>query len=71
MLIENEVATLRVQRFAHAIPMPDERRLPVTFKTVLIAMAAVTALIGAALLAVPSAGDGLHPCLDLPRCLGY
>jgi hypothetical protein len=47
------------------------RRLPVTIKTVLIAAAAVTALIGAALIAVPSAQDGVRLCLDLPRCLGF
>jgi hypothetical protein len=43
----------------------------VTFKTVLIAVAAAAAVIGAALIAVPSAQDGLHLCLDLPRCLGF
>jgi hypothetical protein len=43
----------------------------VTYKTALIAMAAVTALIGASLIAVPSAHDRPHLCLDLPRCLGY
>jgi hypothetical protein len=37
-----------------------------TLKTVLIAIAAVTALIGAALMAVPSAQEGLQLCLDLP-----
>lgn len=42
-----------------------------TFKTALIAVAAVAALIGAAVMAVPSAHDGMHLCLDLPRCLGY
>ncbi len=42
-----------------------------TFKTALIAVAAVTALIGAALIAVPSAQEGLRLCLDLPRCLGF
>jgi hypothetical protein len=42
-----------------------------TLKTVLIAIAAVTALIGAALMAVPSAQEGLQHCLDLPRCLGF
>jgi hypothetical protein len=41
----------------------------VTFKTALIAVAAVVALVGAALMAVPSA-EGLRLCLDLPRCLG-
>jgi hypothetical protein len=42
-----------------------------TIKTVLIAVAAAAALIGAALMAVPSAQEGLHLCLDLPRCLGF
>jgi hypothetical protein len=42
-----------------------------TLKTVLIAVAAATALIGAALIAVPSAQEGLRLCLDLPRCLGF
>jgi len=42
-----------------------------TFKTVLIAVAAAAAVIGAALIAVPSAQEGLHLCLDLPRCLGF
>jgi hypothetical protein len=45
--------------------------LGVTFKTVLIAVAAVVALIGAAVIAVPSAQEGLHLCLDLPKCLGF
>jgi len=44
---------------------------PLTFKTVLIAFAAVAALIGAAMIAVPSAQEGLHLCLDLPKCLGF
>jgi hypothetical protein len=42
-----------------------------TFKTVLIAVAAVAALIGAAVIAVPSAQEGIHLCLELPRCLGF
>ncbi|MFZ1103797.1 MAG: hypothetical protein WAN86_13310 [Hyphomicrobiaceae bacterium] len=42
-----------------------------TLKTALIAVAAVAALIGAALIAVPSAHEGPHLCLDLPTCLGY
>ena len=41
-----------------------------TFKTVLIAVAAVAALIGAAMIAVPSAQDGIPMCLDLAKCLG-
>jgi hypothetical protein len=43
----------------------------VTVKTVFIAAVAAVALIGAALMAVPSAQEGLHLCLDLPRCLGF
>jgi hypothetical protein len=43
----------------------------VTLKTAFIAFAAVAALIGAALIAVPSAHEGLDLCLDLPRCLGF
>jgi hypothetical protein len=42
-----------------------------TFKTILIAVAAAAALIGAALIAVPSAQEGFNLCLDLPRCLGF
>jgi hypothetical protein len=45
--------------------------IPLTFKTVLIAVAAAVALMGAALIAVPSAQEGLQLCLDLPRCLGF
>jgi hypothetical protein len=43
----------------------------VTFKTILIAVAAAAALIGAALIAVPSAQEGLQFCLDVPKCLGF
>jgi hypothetical protein len=43
----------------------------VTLKTALIAVAAIVALIGAAVVAVPSAHDGVHLCLELPRCLGF
>ena len=42
-----------------------------TFKTILIAAAAAVALIGAALIAVPSAQEELRLCLNLPRCLGF
>jgi hypothetical protein len=42
-----------------------------TFKTLLIAMAAAAALLGAAVLAVPSAQEGIHRCLNLPKCLGF
>lgn len=41
-----------------------------TIKTALIAVAATAALIGAALIAVPSAQDAPSLCLDLPACLG-
>lgn len=41
-----------------------------TFKTALIAVAAAVALIGAALIAVPSANEGVHVCLKLPGCPG-
>jgi hypothetical protein len=40
-----------------------------TVTTVLIAVAAAVALIGAAMLAVPSAGEGALPCVS--RCLGF
>jgi hypothetical protein len=40
-------------------------------KTVLIAVAAAAAMIGAALIAVPTAHEGLYFCLDLARCLGF
>jgi len=46
----------------------EDRRPPVTIKTVLIAVAAVVALIGAALIAVPSAHDGVPLCLDVAGC---
>lgn len=39
-----------------------------TFKTALIAVAAVVALIGAALIAVPSAHDGVHLCFKVSGC---
>jgi hypothetical protein len=42
-----------------------------TFKTLLIAVAAAVAMIGAALIAVPSAQEGLRLCLELPKCLGF
>jgi len=41
-----------------------------TFKMILIAVFAAAALIGAALMAVPSAQEGLRLCLDLGGCLG-
>jgi hypothetical protein len=42
-----------------------------TFKTILIAVTAAAALIGAALLAVPSAGEDARLCLDLGKCLSF
>ena len=47
------------------------RRGILTFKTLLIAMTAAAALIGAALLAVPSAGEDARLCLDLGGCLSF
>jgi hypothetical protein len=49
------------------VPTTASRAL--TIKTLLIAIAAAAALIGAALIAVPSAGNGGLLCLDLGRCL--
>jgi hypothetical protein len=43
----------------------------VTLKTVLIAVTAAAALIGAALIAVPSAQEGASVCLDLSKCLAF
>jgi hypothetical protein len=43
----------------------------VTLKTFLIALTAAAALIGAALLAVPSAGESVSMCLDLGKCLSF
>ena len=42
-----------------------------TLKTALIALMAAAALIGAALIAVPSAGDSVSMCLDLAKCLSF
>ena len=50
-------------------PNAEDWRPWVTFKTALIAAAAVAALIAAALIAVPSAHDRV--CLELPKCLGF
>jgi hypothetical protein len=47
------------------------QRRALTLKTVLFAAAAVVALIAAALIAVPSAGEGAWSCLDLGGCLGF
>jgi hypothetical protein len=41
-----------------------------TLKTVLIAVTAAAALIGAALMAVPSAGESAM-CFDIGRCLSF
>lgn len=49
--------------------MPQRRIL--TLKTVLLAVTAVAALIGAAMMAVPSADEGARLCLGLSRCLSF
>lgn len=51
--------------------MPATVNRPLTLKTLLIAVAAAAALIGAAVIAVPSAGEGAFPCLQLGRCVAY
>ncbi len=51
------------------MPAPERRIL--TLKTVLIAVTAAAALIGAAMLAVPSAGEEAGLCLHLGRCLSF
>ena len=43
----------------------------VTLKTVLIAVTAAVALLGAALIAVPSSEQGANLCLGLSKCLSY
>ena len=43
----------------------------VTLKTVLIAMTAAAALLGAALIAVPSSDQGASLCLGLTKCLSF
>ena len=48
--------------------MPTRVNRALTVKTLLIALAAAAALIGAALIAVPSAGEGSFLCLELGRC---
>ena len=50
-------------------PLPTTAMRASTVKTLLIAVAAAAALIGAAMLAVPSAGEGALPCVS--RCLGF
>ena len=37
----------------------------------LIALVAAAALIAAAVMAVPSAQEGLELCLNIPKCLGF
>jgi hypothetical protein len=51
--------------------VPTPQRHIVTLKTVLIALTAAAALIGAALIAVPSAGESVSMCLDLGKCLSF
>ena len=51
--------------------MPTHRRRILTLKTVLIAVTAAAALLGAALIAVPSAEEGAALCLGLSRCLAF
>lgn len=43
----------------------------VTLKTVLIAVTAAVALLGAALIAVPSSEQGANLCLGLSKCLSF
>ena len=50
--------------------MPTTVNRALSLKTLLIALAAAAALIGAALVAVPSAGEGAFFCLDLGNCFG-
>ncbi len=49
--------------------MPRRRLL--TLKTVLLAVTAAAALIGAAMMAVPSAEEGARVCLGLSKCLSF
>jgi hypothetical protein len=51
--------------------MTEPRRRILTLKTILIAVTAAAALIGAALIAVPSAGENARLCLDFGRCLSF
>ena len=48
------------------VPRSADRAL--TINTLLIALAAAAALIGAALIAVPPAGEGAFLCLDASWC---
>jgi len=47
------------------------RRGALTLKTVLIAVMAAAALLGAAFIAVPSTGEGAHTCMGLMSCVGF
>ena len=51
--------------------MPTPEKHIVTLEAVLIALTAAAALIGAALIAVPSAGESASMCLDLGKCLSF
>jgi hypothetical protein len=51
--------------------MTEPRRRILTLKTILIAVTAAAALIGAALIAVPSAGENARLCLDFGWCLSF
>lgn len=51
--------------------MPTHLTHIATLKTVLIALTAAAALIGAALIAVPSAGESASMCLGLSKCLSF
>jgi hypothetical protein len=42
-----------------------------TLETVLLAVTATLAMIGAALIAVPSTGDATSVCLDFSKCLSF
>jgi hypothetical protein len=46
-------------------------KMPLTLKALLIAATAAVALIGAALIAVPSAEEGARSCVGITRCLMF
>ena len=52
-------------------PVLARHRRIVTLKTVLIAVTAAAALLGAALIAVPSSEQGANLCLGLSKCLSF
>ena len=58
-------------RVDYPTELPAYRRPTLTFKTLLIAVAAAAAFIAAALIAVPAAQEALLSCLDFARCLGF